>query len=105
MKERLKERGMMSQQSRLIQLPIIGMFLLGLLAIAFWVGRKRSSHQEPASAVRKHTVETSSEDALKYWTADKMRKAKPAKMPNVKGIDREKPQPRHTPHTPDSHNA
>ncbi len=77
-------------QQRIIQLPIVGMFLLGLFAVLFLVGRKRPAKPAPSGVVSKHTVDTSAEETLKYWTADKMRKAKPAKMPNVKHIEREK---------------
>jgi hypothetical protein len=81
------------------------MFLLGLLAIVFLVGRKHSSDSEPSGAISKHTQDTSSEDALKYWTADKMRKARPAKMPNVKNLRREKQQSDRPSRTANSHDA
>jgi hypothetical protein len=95
----------MLQQQKFISLPIISMFLLGLLAIVFLVGRKHSSDSEPSGAISKHTQDTSSEDTLKYWTADKMRKAKPAKMPNLKKFGREKQQPGRPPRTANSHEA
>jgi hypothetical protein len=101
MNDWMKVRGMMSQQQKIIQLPIVGMFLFGLLALVFLVGRKRSSEPEPSGAVSKHTVGNSSEDALKYWTADKMRKSKPAKMPHVKNPGHKKEQPERPPRTPD----
>jgi hypothetical protein len=88
----------MSQQQKLIRLPLAALFFLGLLALAYFVIRKRSSaNQEGASAVSGHAVETSPEDALQYWTAEKMRKAKPARMPRVKKVEPEKQPPKRAP--------
>jgi hypothetical protein len=95
----MKERGMMSQQKRLIQPPLVGMILLCLLAGVYLVARKRSSKPDPSTAIMKHSVDTSSDDALKYWTADKMRAAKPVELPNVDALSRGKQHPRHPPHT------
>jgi hypothetical protein len=92
----------MSQQQRLIRLPLVGLFMLGLLAIAFLVGRKRASDSESSDAVTRHSVDNSPEDALKYWTADRMRKAKPAKMPHVKKVEQEKKPSKRAPRTPDA---
>jgi hypothetical protein len=71
----------MSQQNRLIQLSLVGAIILALLLGLFLLGRKRVP--KPSAKVVGHKVETPAEDVQKYWTADKMRNAKPAPMPNV----------------------
>ena len=76
----------MLQQSRRFRLPMIGAILLGLLVGAYLFAAKRVAKQEPTPAISKHTVGTNPEDALKYWTEEKMRSAKPAKMPKVKNV-------------------
>ena len=84
----------MLQQQRLIYLPLVGTVLLCLLvglSLAAW---KRFSKSTPSNKVTKHTVETPPEEALKYWTADRMRNAKPAPLPKVNSVDREKQDPR-----------
>ena len=86
----LKERGIMSRQQRLIQLPLVGTILLCLLVGAYLVAKKRSSKPEPSVTISRHSVDTSSDDTLKYWTADKMRNAKAAPLPNVKALERKK---------------
>jgi hypothetical protein len=89
---------MMLQQKRLIQLPLVGMILLCLLVGVYLVARKRSSKPGPSATIIKHSVDTSSDDALKYWTTDKMRTAKPVELPNVDALSRGKQHPRHPPH-------
>jgi hypothetical protein len=69
----------MTRQQKLIQLPLIGTVLLSLLAGVYLLAWKRFSKPR----IKKHSVKTSSDEALKYWTADKMHNAKPAKLPNV----------------------
>jgi hypothetical protein len=95
----LKERGIMSRQQRLIQLPLGGTILLCLLVGVYLVARKRSSKPGPSATIIKHSVDTSSGDVLKYWTTDKMRAAKPVELPNVDALSRGKQHPRHPPHT------
>ncbi len=101
----MKERGTMSQQKRLIQLPLIGTILLCLLAGVYLVARKRSSKPDPSATIIRHSVDTSSDDALKYWTADKMRSAQGANLPNVKALDGEKRHPRRPPPTSHPHHS
>lgn len=97
----MKERKMMPRQR--ILLALSGAVLLCLLAgVALFVG-KRSNR--PDSSITKHKVETSPEDALKYWTADKMRDAKPAEMPHVDVPKRKKRQPRRSPRTSEQPNS
>jgi hypothetical protein len=88
---------MMSRQ-RLIQLPLVGAVLLCLLAGVYLVAWKRFGKPGPTKII-KHTVDTHSNDALKYWTTDKMRDAKAVPLPNVKDIKRGKPHSRRPPHT------
>jgi hypothetical protein len=97
----MKERNMMPRQRMLLALS--GAVLLCLLAgVALFVG-KRSNRSD--SSIAKHKVETSPEDALKYWTAGRMRDAKPAKMPHVNAPKRKKRQPRRPPRTSEQQNS
>lgn len=73
----------MFQQRRRIQLPVVGAILLCLLVGVYLFAVRRSTKPDPASPIERHTVETSAADALKYWTKDKKRKAKPAELPHV----------------------
>jgi len=93
----MKERGKMSRQQRLIQLPLVGTILLCLLVGVYLFAWKRFSKPDTAAKIIKHSVDTPSEDALKYWTADKMRKAKATNLPNVNTLDREKKPSRRPP--------
>ena len=87
----------MTLQQRLIQLPLVGMILLCLLAIVYLLAWKRFSKRDPSATIIKHSVDTSPDDALKYWTADKMRTAKAANLPNVTALHRGKRHPRRPP--------
>ncbi len=95
----------MSRQQKLLYLPLVGLILLGLLAGAYLVAWKRFSKSAPSPRIIKHPVETPADEALKYWTADKMRHAKAAPMPNVNDLDQGKQHPRRHPHPPDPHQA
>jgi hypothetical protein len=83
----------MSRQWRFIQLPLVGVLLLCLLVGAYLFACKRFSKADPSATIVKHSVETDPDDALKYWTSEKMRDAKPAKLPNVDTLDRGKQHP------------
>ena len=89
----------MSRQQKLIGLPLGGAIFLGLLVGIYLFALKRFSKKGPSARIIKHSVDTSADEALKYWTADKMRNAKPAKMPNVDVIERGKKSPRRPPHS------
>ena len=80
-------------------MPLVGAILLGLCAglILFAAAKKRVAKDDGASAVVQHHVDTPAADVLKYWTEDRMRSAKPAKMPKIKGPKRGKKQPKHPP--------
>ena len=80
----------MSRQQRLLQLPLVGTILLCSLVCLYLVAKKRSPKPDPSIPISKHSVETSSDEALKYWTADKMRSARPVPLPNVKALKRGK---------------
>lgn len=84
----------MSRQKKLIYLPLVGTTLFCLFASVYLIIRKRFLKPHP-STTTKHSVETSPEDTLKYWTADKMRNAKPAPLPEVNEHDRGKPHSSH----------
>lgn len=92
---------MMSQQQKFLYLPLVGTILLCLLAIMYMMVRKKNSKPAQSADISKHKVETSSEEALKYWTADKMRNAKAADMPRVTNPGRKKKQPRRPSNTPE----
>lgn len=61
------------------------------------------SQQQPdsESPIVKHTVGTPPDEALKYWTAEKMRKAKPARQPHVNAPGSEKQQSQRSSQAPD----
>ena len=96
----------MSQQQRRISLPLAGAVLLCLLIGVYLVAwKKRDAKPDPSAKIIRHPVETNPADALKYWTKDKMRKAKPAPMPNVNAPDAGKKRPRRPPHSSEPHDA
>lgn len=69
-------------QQRPFYLPLVGTTLLCLLVGIFLFVWKRFAKSTP-STVTKHSVETAPEDALAYWTGDKMRNAKAMPLPTV----------------------
>jgi hypothetical protein len=81
------------------------MILFCLLAIVYLLAWKRFSKRDRPATIIKHPVETSPDDALKYWTADKMRHAKPAKLPHVNDLKRKKQHPQRPPHPSDPHHS
>ena len=85
---------MMSRQHRFIRLSLLSTILLCLLVGVYLLAWKRFSKPDRSAKIEKHSVETSSDDALKYWTADKMRNAKAAPLPNVNDLERGKQRPR-----------
>jgi len=87
----------MSRQWRSIQLPLVGVILVCLLVGVYLFAYKRFSKPDPSTTIIKHSVETDPNEVLKYWTADKMRDAKPADLPNVDTLDRGKQHPRRPP--------
>ena len=90
----------MPRQPRLIQLSLlVGTVLLGLLIGVYLVALRRFSKPDPSHTIIKHSVDTHPDDALKYWTADKMRNAKPVNLPNVATLDRENQHLRRPPQT------
>lgn len=87
----------MFRQTQSIRLPLVGIILLCLFIGAYLFAGKRSSKATPAARIRKHTVKTPPEDALKYWTEDKMRKAKAVHLPNTNKLEQKKEQTRRPP--------
>jgi len=96
---------MMSRQRKLIYLPLVGTILLCLLVGVYLLAWKRFSKPDPSSTIIKHSVDTPADDALKYWTADKMRHAKAAPLPNVNALDQGKQRPRRPSHPSSPHKA
>lgn len=90
----------MSQQ-RILQLSLVGTLLLGVFAIVYLVVSKRFGKPDPAHSVVKHSVGTPPDEALKYWTAEKMRRAKGVKLPHVKALDQGEKHTQHPPHSAD----
>ncbi len=89
----------MPRQQKRIQLTVVGAILLGLLVGVYVFVGKRPAKSDPA--IIKHPVDTSPDDALKYWTAERIRKAKAADLPHVDAPKRGKRHSRRLPHTPD----
>lgn len=88
----------MSQQNKLILLPLVGALSLALLLGLFLAGRKRVP--KSSTRVARHHVGTPAEDVQKYWTVEKMRNAKPAPMPHLTDAGegkQQKPQNRQKP--------
>src|SRR6266704_3219056 len=83
----MKERGKMSLQQKLIQLPLVGMILLCLLALVYLLAWKRFSKRDPSATIIKHSVDTSPDDALKYWTVANMRAATDADQQDSNASD------------------
>ncbi len=95
----------MSRRQKLIYLPMVGTILLCLLVGVYLATWKRFSKPEPSAAIMKHKVNTPSEDALKYWTAKRMRNVKAAPLPNVSTLDQGKQDPRLPPRASRPHDA
>jgi hypothetical protein len=87
----------MTRKQKLIYLPMVGTIFLCLLVGVYLAVLKRFSKSEPSVIIMKQKVNTPSEDALKYWTANRMRGAKAAPLPNVSTLDRGKKDPRRPP--------
>jgi hypothetical protein len=96
----------MLRQRRLIRLPLVGTILLCVLAVVYMVARKRGSKRGPSPvAITEHTVNTPSDDVLKYWTVEKMRDATAVDLPHVDVPDPGKQHPQRSPHASSSHDA
>ncbi len=80
----------MNTKQRIASIPLVGILILSLFVVLFLATRKRISKSTSSKKVAKHKVEASPEEALQYWTADKMHNAKPAPLPEVRSLDREK---------------
>jgi hypothetical protein len=80
----------MSQKQRFIQIALPATVLLGLLVGVYLVAWRRLAKPAPTPKIVKHSLTTSSDEALKYWTVDKMRDAKPVDLPKVKAVKSKK---------------
>ncbi len=92
---------MMAQKQRITQLPLLGALLLGLLVSVYLITWRRNMKADDKTT--KHKVETSSDETLSYWTADKMRGAQPAPMPTTNPVERKKKRPHRRPENTDPH--
>ena len=68
----------------------MGTILLCLLVGVYLFACKRFSKPDPAATIVRHPVDTQPNDVLKYWTADHMRNAKAADLPNIHDLNRGK---------------
>ncbi len=75
----------MVQKQKLRQFFLPGTILLCLLVGVSLLAWRRLAKPAPVSIV-KHPVKTPPDEALKYWTADKMRKAGTTNMPQTDAI-------------------
>jgi len=91
----------MQRQSKPVQFPWLGPVLLSVLIGLFLVALRRFAKPDPSGAVIRHSVDTHSDDALKYWTAEKMHNTKNTTMPNITAPDRGKKRSRRSPKTSD----
>jgi len=91
---------MISRQWRLLQLPLVSTIFACLLVGLYLFACKRFSKPDPSATISRHSVDTESDEALKYWTANKMRHAKPADLPHIDDLDRGKQHPRRPPSRP-----
>lgn len=96
----LKEKGTMLHQQGPAQLPLMGALLLCLLVGISLLAWRWFAHSESSDSTARHSVETPAEDVLKYWTADRMRKARATNMPHIGAPERKKPHPRWPPRMP-----
>lgn len=81
---------MMSRQQKLIYLPLVGTILLCLFVGVYLAAWKRFSKSTAPDKIIKHSVETPADEALSYWTADKMRNAKATPLPDSNALKRGK---------------
>jgi hypothetical protein len=79
----------MPQQNRLVQLSLLGVLLLALFAVVCLIASRRFGKPERPKIV-KHHVKTHPADALKHWTAERMRDAKGVELPKVNVFDQGK---------------
>ena len=85
------------QQQRFIYIPLIGIFIMSLSIGLFLATRKRKSKSTSSKKITKHKVETSPDEALKHWTADKMSNAKAVPLPEANNLKRGNKEPRPSP--------
>lgn len=89
----------MSRQPRPFQLAWLGALLLSLFAGIYLVAWKRLPKLRRSRKIVKHSVETNPDEALQYWTEEKMRSARGVDLPTTDALDREKKRPQRSPRT------
>jgi len=92
---------MIQRQTKPFQFPWLGTILLSVLVGVLLVALRRFAKPDSSDAVIRHSVDTRSDDAFKYWTAEKMRNTKNTTMPHLTAPDRGKKRSRRSPHTSD----
>jgi hypothetical protein len=75
----------MLEKQQIVRFLLPGAVFLCLLVGVSLIAWRRLAKPAPI-AVAGHRVETPPDEALKYWTADKMRKAGATNMPNTNAI-------------------
>jgi hypothetical protein len=86
----MKERSVMLEKQNLTRFLLPGIVLLCLFVGVSLIAWRRLAKPTPITIV-KHPVNTPPDEALKYWTADKMRKAGTTNMPQTDAIKPGKP--------------
>ena len=87
----------MPQSRRPVQLPLISFISLCMLVVLTFLLWRRFMKPESEPSVTRHSVENSPDDALKYWTADKMHNTSATNMPTVNELHEVKPRRRRFP--------
>lgn len=82
----------MSKRPAIIRSSLFSALLLGLLVGLFLMAARRASKPDAGDddGVARHTVEKQPDDVLKYWTTEKMRKAKATNQPHIAHLEPEK---------------
>lgn len=75
----------MLEKQQLVRVLLPGAAFLCLLAVVSLIAWRRIARPAPV-AIATHRVKTPADDALNYWTADKMRKAGTTNMPRTDAI-------------------
>ena len=87
----------MISKQRFVYIALVVTILLCLIIVLFSTKRKRLTKSTSSKKVTKHKVDTTPDEVLKYWTADKMRNAKAVPLPEVNNLDRGKQDPHPSP--------
>ncbi len=80
----------MARQQKTVSLPLTSILLVCLIIGVYLMTAKRFPKPDPSIKVTKHSVDTSSDETLKYWTQKRMRDARPAQLPHVNKTQHER---------------